>query len=497
MNRLSKILFSGVVSLIVLPISVFAVPEMPPKGGNAPTNNAVTNISYKGNIEFNSDTEEKNTKYNSTVGGQNSILVSKGNISLINPTIKKSGDSSGDSADFYGTNAAVLTYNGAKLNISGGEVNTDGEHANAVFAYGKGVINIDNTTIKTTSNTSGGIMVTGGGSITANNISVKTKGNSSAAIRSDRGGGTIVTNGGTFETNGTGSPAIYSTADITVNKSTLISKASEGVVIEGANSVTLNNVVLTDTNTKLNGNSETYKNIFIYQSMSGDATSGTGTFLAKNSTITTNKGDTIFVTNTKATIALDNNVLVNNDGNFLRIQKGKWGTTGSNGGNVTLNCYRQKIKGNIIVDDISTLTMNLKSKSVFKGSIDSANTAKKIDVAISKNSIIVLTGNSYVDSLTNELTDNSNIYLNGYKLFVNGKEISGNTSKYDESTVVVEDDEEDSNITSNKESNITSNSNSNKTKKSNNKNAEIYGLCGSLALILVAAILIVSKSRKD
>ena len=39
------------------------------------------------------------------------------------------------------------------------------------------------------------------------------------------------------------------------------------------------------TNTKLNSNSETYKTIFIYQSMSGDAEVGTSSFTSKNSKI--------------------------------------------------------------------------------------------------------------------------------------------------------------------------------------------------------------------
>jgi hypothetical protein len=71
-----------------------------------------------------------------------------------------------------------------------------------------------------------------------------------------------------------------------VKDATLVATASEGVVIEGKNSVTLDNVKLTDTNNKLNGQSTTYKNIFLYQSMSGDADTGEAVFTAKNSTIT-------------------------------------------------------------------------------------------------------------------------------------------------------------------------------------------------------------------
>lgn len=62
---------------------------------------------------------------------------------------------------------------------------------------------------------------------------------------------------------------------------------------------------------------------FLYQSMSGDASNGNATFTAKNSKITTNNGDTFYITNTTATINLTNNTIVNNDstGNFLRAQK--------------------------------------------------------------------------------------------------------------------------------------------------------------------------------
>lgn len=44
----------------------------------------------------------------------------------------------------------------------------------------------------------------------------------------------------------------------------------------------VNNVVFTDNNTILNGYSTTYKNIFIYQSISGDVAVGNASFTAKN-----------------------------------------------------------------------------------------------------------------------------------------------------------------------------------------------------------------------
>lgn len=382
-------------------------------------NNA--NVLHNGATEISSDTTNNLQTYSSTEGSQNAFLVTNGTSKISNAKITKSGNSNDENSDFYGTNAAVLVKNGT-LNIDGGSVTTNGSHANGVFAYANGTINLTNTNIKTTSNNSGAIMVTGGGKLNATNVTAETDGNLSAPIRSDRGGGIMIVNGGKYTANGIGSPVIYSTANVTVNNATLISTKSEGAVVEGKNSITLNNVNLTDTNTTLNGNSETYKNIFIYQSMSGDADEGLASFSAKDSTITTNKGDTIFVTNTKATISLTNNKIINNDstGAFLRIQSGKWGRSGSNGGDLTLNANNQIINGDIFVDNISTLNMKLTNGSNYTGKINGNNTAKNITLSLDSTSKIKLTGDTYVNTLEDADSSYSNINFNGYKLYVNG-----------------------------------------------------------------------------
>ncbi|MBQ9266671.1 MAG: hypothetical protein IJ217_00030 [Clostridia bacterium] len=504
MNQFKKALIAGTIATsMIFSTLVLAAPPEPPDGngggpggapGGAPGGNPTSaNVSYTGSTTISESTTESGTVYASTEGNQNALLVSGGTSTITNPTVTKSGDASGDEADFYGTNAAVLTYNDATLDIVGGTITTNGSHANAVFAYGTGTINISNATINTTSNNSGGVMVTGGGTLTANNVTVVTSGNSSASIRSDRGGGTLTVNGGTFETTGVGSPAVYSTANVTVNNATLSATSSEGIVVEGANSVSLNNTTLTDNNTTLNGNSETYKNIFLYQSMSGDADEGTASFTSRGSTITTNNGDTIFVTNTTATISLENNTIVNHDGDFLRIQTGKWGTSGANGGNVTLGMTNQKVEGNIIVDDISTLALSLNSGSVMIGTIDTENQAKNIDLSLSSDSVISLTGDAYVDTLTNEDSNNANIYLNGYKLYVNGEEVSANSGTYDGNAG---NNSEAPNDTNEAPENTapTDETNQNDTGVKN-KNYMYYILIGIVAVIVGVIIWIKSKEN--
>ena len=396
------------------------------------------NVSYSAKYETLKDDDLSDETYESNTKDENTILVNGDvDVNMNNITVNKSGDSDGgDNTSFYGINSAILAKSGAIVIIKNSTINTNATGANGVFSYGGSsttnnssndgtTVTISDSTITTTKDNSGGIMTTGGGIMNAYNLIINTSGISSAAIRTDRGGGKVNVDGGTYTTTGQGSPIIYSTADIIVSNAKLIAKASEGVVIEGKNSVTLNNVTLTDTNNKLNGKSTTYKNIFLYQSMSGDASNGTSSFTSKNSKITTNKGDTFYVTNTTAVINLENNTITNNDksGAFLRIKKDSWGNSGSNGGNVTLKATNQLINGDIVIDSISTLTMNLKNSN-FTGKINKSNSAKSIDLNIDKDTKIKLTGNSYVTSFTNEDASNSNIDFNGYKLYVNGKAIN-------------------------------------------------------------------------
>ena len=463
---LSKIIAIVIIFLVSLSCTgVLAAPPEPPSGempssnGGTPPDkpdgegmpageNNSSSVTHTGATEISIDTTKSESTYASTTGSQNALLVTGGTSTLTNPTITKSGDSDGDNSDFYGTNAAVLVKEGT-LNINGGTVTTNGSHANGIFAYSNGTVNVTDTTIKTSSNNSGAVMVTGGGTLTANNVTAETDGNSSAPIRSDRGGGTLTINGGKYTANGVGSPAIYSTANITVNNASLVSTSSEGAVVEGKNSITLNNTILTDTNTSLNGNSETYKNIFLYQSMSGDADVGNSSFTAKDSTITTNKGDTIFVTNTTSTISLTNNKIINNDstGAFLRVQSGKWGTSGSNGGDVTLNASNQVIDGNIYVDNISTVDMSLSNNSSYTGILNGEKTAKTLSVTLDSTSTLTLTGDSYISTLNNAVSDNSNINLNGHTLYIGETSLTSTDYKdtnnnQNNETVNSKDDEE-------------------------------------------------------
>ena len=363
------------------------------------------------------------------VGGEHVITADGETLSYSDTAVIKSGDSAeGDEADFYGDNAAVFATNGATLDLSGILLQSSGTHANGVFSYGEGTaINIADSVIETSGDCSGGLMTTGGGTMNASNLTIHTTGRSSAAIRSDRGGGTVTVTGGSYSTDGTGSPVVYSTADITVNDAKMESTASQGVVVEGSNSVTLNNVNLTaDNNTKNSDKSDYYQAVMIYQSMSGDASEGTASFTMKDGTLTNKNGDVFFVNNTVAEIALNNATIKNEgDGVFLRAAAAGWGTEGSNGGQVTLKASGQTIDGDMVVDEISKLNLYLADGSAFTGAINADGQAGDVYVEVTGGSTWTLTGDSYITNLT---CDADSINLNGHTLYVNGKAYSEGTA---------------------------------------------------------------------
>ena len=410
-----------------------------PPGGGFGGGHASANIDYSGATEISSAQVFSDKTYSTDTVDQSALLVStKDSVQITNATITKTGDSDGgDSCNFYGLNAAVLVKDGSTTTITGGTVSSSASGANGVFCYGGNggknggegdgtTVIISDVTITTTGDGSGGIMTTGGGITKASNLTVTTSGRSSAAIRTDRGGGTVTVDGGTYTSNGLGSPAIYSTADITVSNATLVSNLSEGVCIEGKNTITLNNCSLTASNTKRNGKATFLDTIMIYQSMSGDADSGTSCFTMNGGKLTSKSGHMFHVTNTNAIINLDKVELVN-EGSDILLSVCDDGWSGAS--NIaTVNATNQKLVGTILVGSGSTLTLNLSGSSTFTGSISGnienasgqivSSDTGTVNVSLDETSIWTLTADTHISSFTG---NTSNVKTNGYKLYVNGK----------------------------------------------------------------------------
>ena len=366
--------------------------------------------------------------YESTGDDENALRVTGATVTLDGVTVNKTAGatSNTENGDFYGMNVGFLATDGATVTITNSTVNTTAQNGNGVFSYGSGTtVNVSDTTITTTKDNSGGIQTTGGGTMNATNLTVNTAGNSSAAIRTDRGGGTVVVDKGTYTSTGYNSPAVYSTANITVKNATLNAENSEALVIEGQNSITLENTNVTGNMSSTEGSSSdnNVHNVMIYQSMSGDAESGTSTFTMKGGTLTGRNGDQIYVTNTHSVITLEDVTITNQDssGRLLAILGNDatrgWGTAGANGGQVDLTTTNQTLTGAIEVDTVSTLNFTMGKGTNFTGTINIVKNAEG-GTAVDNNAVITveegatwtLTGNVTITSLENKGTINFNGY---------------------------------------------------------------------------------------
>ena len=416
--------------------------------GGAPSGSQPGNDSGSSNSNNNASAKAVATKtvskssktlsgnYTSKKSDQSAVLVKNGAVLTLNNAVlnKASGDSSNtENSEFYGINAGLLVTTKSTANITNTKINTSAKGSNAVFATGTNAkINISDSTITTTgSGSARGLDATYGGTINADHVTVSTSGNSCASLATDRGEGTVTAKNSTLSTKGTGSPVIYSTGKISISNTTGSASGSQMVVIEGKNSATVTNSKLTASG-QGNRNNVDHSGIMIYQSMSGDASTGTGTFTAKNSTLSVSKNSSyykkapmFFVTNTDAVINLTNTKLSYGSNTLLSIKgTSEWGQSGSNGGTVKLNASKQTLTGNINLDKLSTLTMKLKNSSTYTGTINAKNSAKKISLTLDSSSKIKLTGDSYVTSFSDADSSYNNIDFNGYKLYVNGKAIN-------------------------------------------------------------------------
>lgn len=383
-------------------------------GGSGGGSSAVTE--WTSVTEISEDTESTDETYESTGTDENAIHVLGGVAQFNNVVINRTSSDStgGDNSSFYGVGAAMLTTDGTSI-VNGGTITTDSAGGAGIFSYGDGITYVQGVSITTTQDTSGGIHVAGGGTLYAWGLEVETSGESSAAIRSDRGGGTMVVDGGTYTSNGTGSPAIYCTADITVNNAVLNANGSEGICIEGLNTLRLFDSDLTSNMPDSEQNDNTWS-IILYQSMSGDSEEGNSTFTMVGGSITSENGGLLYTTNTESTILLsDVDITMADDAEFFLQVTGNtnergWGTAGENGADCNFTADQQVMEGDVIYDSISQLDFYMTNGSSLTGAfIDDETYAGEggdgeANLYISDDSTWTVTGDSTVTNLYNEGT---------------------------------------------------------------------------------------------
>ena len=369
----------------------------PPGNGGSSADTGLTTATGTYTLNGGTATESGKT-YNASNTDQSGVYVlGAGKLTMTNATIITTGNtSSNDNSSFYGLNAGVLAAYASAVNMADSTISTSGTGANGAFATGdNSSVALTNVTINATGDGAHGVMATQGATATLNNVNITTSGENAAPLATDRGGGTINATSGTVKSSGQDSPCYYSTGTITVSDNTCTSSGAEIAVIEGANSINL-------TNTTASSSVANKWGVMLYQSFSGDAQGTEGSFTMSGGSLvyTAASGPLFYVTNATGTIALSGvNTNVASGILLQAAANSRWGTSGSNGGNAILNADNQTLIGDLIADNLSTITTALKNGSVLKGSINSDNSAKSVTLTLDSTSNWNVTADSYLTCL--------------------------------------------------------------------------------------------------
>lgn len=359
--------------------------------------------------------------YSSTTSDESAIAVTNSwTLTISNLTVTKSWDvSNTENSEFYWLNSWIIAKWGSTINISDTSVTTTANWANGIFSTSNSTINISNVIVKTTAETwARWLDATYGWTINADNVTISTVWAHSAAIATDRWEWTINISNSKLETSWTDSPAIYSTWKFSVKNTTWTANNAESAVIEWQNSISLVDSILTAT-----------KNwgVLIYQSFSWDADWVWWIFTMEWWSLTVNDWPVFYSTNTTWYINLKNVKITSTSWVLLNAEaNSRWGTTWLNWANVVLNADTQTLTWDINVDSISTADIKLTNNSILTWKINSSQTAKSVNLSLDSTSILNLTRDSYVNTISANIswTAVTNIKWNWYTIYYKSSENS-------------------------------------------------------------------------
>lgn len=398
--------------------------------GNSADSPTVPTIT--GALEITSEESRSEPAYDTTNDDVSTILIKDGGrLSLLASTITKTGSTSNNVySNTYGLNSALLTKENSLLSLSKSTVSTNGTGSSGIFSYGKdATCELSEVTIHTEKENSKGIFATNGGIIRGNTVNVTTTDSNSPAVCTGPGAPSIDLDNSKLDTLGFNSPCIYSTGSMHINNSNGNSSQYNIAVLDG-------NSILNIENSNFHTSATGYMNggvdscgIMLYQSSSssenepGNLSLSNTTLSIDSTSLQYTKAPMFFATNGTFIMNLKNSTFHYGSSTLLSISGNEniWGNSESNGGNVILNATEQELNGDIIVDNISTLSMNF-TKSKYKGSINADNTAKRIDIVLDKESTLTITSDSYITSIKNDDLDFKNIKTNGHVLYYDAKD---------------------------------------------------------------------------
>ena len=368
------------------------------------------------------DVSESTKTYHSKLPDENALRVENGAIAGVDGARveKRAGDSSSlENALRFGMNAAVLARGNAQLLLVNSDVTAAALGAGGVFAYG-GRVQLENSVVRATGASSYSLAASGGGSISAKESNLSTQGMLSPALVAGAKG-ELFLEGGMAATGGEASPVIDCEGSVTASNATLRANNAEAITISGG-SVNLTDCAVSGRMGDPSSSGIQLSPYCVALVQSGGAGGALSSFSMTRGALSALSGDLFYVTNTGASIYLEGVSLSLGEGHALLRVGGNdgtrgWGEAGKNGAECAVIAKNQELGGDIIVDELSSVSLTLRGTTVYTGNINAANTARAAKVSLEDGATWVLTGDAFLTAFTGRV---GGIVTNGFTVYVNG-----------------------------------------------------------------------------
>lgn len=360
----------------------------------------------------------------SASAGENALRIAGVTVSLHEIQVEKTAGASAETAA-DGDGAALLVTGGAQATIRGAKISASVPGSQGAVGSGADtVLQLTDSSITTTGDRADGLQTADGATVTAASVTVTTAGDDSAAVRA--GSGTLVLQGGVYTSGGIHAPAIYAGGTVSAQDATLTANNSEVLVLEGGQTLTLENcAVRGNMNGELDAaEAQELYNVRIYQTGDLADRQDIASLVMRGGSLSSGSGDLFYLTNVRCRLQLSG-VSIEDAGSgvLLRVAGNDgasgWGQAGSNGALAEILAEDQTLEGDIVVDSISTMSLTLSGNSTLTGAIrvvDNAAggspAAENAVVEIGPGCLWSLTGDSTVSSLEN----NGTIRYNGHTI---------------------------------------------------------------------------------
>ena len=243
-------------------------------------------------------------------------------------------------------------------------------------------------------------------------MNITTRKATSSTVATDRGGGTVTVSESTLTAKGDKSAVLYSTGTITATKVTGLSDQGPIAMVEGTNYAYIIDSDMTSGSEK--------RGLFLQQSGSGDAQGKQPVCSISNSklTMTDSSAPLIYIKNVTGSVTLTDVTLSIASGKLMVVPESD-GSTGT----LTLTTTQDSwtYTGTVDAGESTKAVVTVGDNVTWNGTMDSDNDAQSSTVTVNSGGVWTLTGNSYVTTLVN----NGTINTNGYTLTYDTKSGSG------------------------------------------------------------------------